>query len=87
MTSPALLTTPPAKRKVHESFWRNTLWTPHNAQREILLDRTRNQVVSYGRRAGKSQIGGHKLAPEYLRAFVELEELKIRGLRDRKSVV
>lgn len=83
----SLLTTPPAKRKVHESFWKHTLWTPHAAQREILLDMTRNQVVSYGRRAGKSQIGGHKLAPEYLRAFVELEELRTRGLRREYWIV
>lgn len=81
MTSPVLLSTPPAKRRVHESFWKRTFWTPHAAQQEILLDPTRNQVVSFGRRAGKSQTGGHKLVPEYLRAFVELEELKRRGLR------
>lgn len=82
-----LLTTPPAKQRVHESFWKRTLWTPHDAQRQILLNTTRNQVVSYGRRAGKSQIGGHKLLPEYLRAFVGLDELKARGLRREYWIV
>jgi hypothetical protein len=85
--SSLLLNTPPAKQKVHESFWRNTLWTPHNAQRRILLNPTRNQVVSFGRRAGKSQIGGHKLVPEYLRAFVGLDELKAKGLRREYWIV
>lgn len=78
---PELLRTPPARARVHETFWRETLWTPHEAQRKILLDPTRNQVVSFGRRAGKSQTGGNKLVPEYLRAFVEQDELKRRGLR------
>jgi len=87
MTNPVLLSTPPPRRRVHDSFWKRTLWTPHDAQREILYDATRNQVVSYGRRAGKSQIGGHKLVPEYLRAFVELDELKRRGLRREYWIV
>lgn len=82
-----LLTTPPPKLKVHESFWKETLWTPHPMQREILLNPTRNQVVSLGRRAGKSQTGGHKLVPEYLRAFIEIEELKRRGLRREYWIV
>jgi len=81
MASQDTLKTPPARPKVHESFWKRTLWTPHEAQRNILLDPTRNQVVSFGRRAGKSNTGGHKLVPEYLRAFVEIDELKRRGQR------
>ena len=86
MTSP-LLTTPSAKRRVHESFWKRTLWTPHVTQQEILLDSTRNQVVSLGRRAGKSQTGGHKLIPEYLRAYIELDVLKAKGLRREYWIV
>jgi hypothetical protein len=80
-TSIRTLQTPPPKRRVHESFWKQTLWTPHDAQREILLDPTRNQVVSLGRRAGKSHTGGHKLVPEYLRTFLEVQELQRRGQR------
>lgn len=82
-----ILTTPPPKLKVHESFWKRTLWTPHPAQREVLLNPTRNQVVSFGRRAGKSQTGGHKLVPEYLRAYLELDELRSRGIRREYWIV
>lgn len=85
--SSLLLNTPPPKRRVHESFWKRTLWTPHAAQQEILLNPSRNQVVSFGRRAGKSQTGGHKLVPEYLRAFVELDVLKTKGLRREYWIV
>lgn len=76
-----LLNTPAPARKLHRSIWSETLWTPHAAQQEILFDRTRNQVVAFGRRAGKSQTGGHKLIPEFFRALMESEELKARGLR------
>lgn len=75
------LTTPAPKRKTHEVMWKRTGWTPHDAQREILYNQTRNQVVSFGRRAGKSQTGGNKLVPEYFRALLEAQELKERGLR------
>jgi hypothetical protein len=82
-----ILTTPPPKRRVQESFWKRTLWTPHDSQREVLLNPTRNQVVSFGRRAGKSQTGGHKLVPEYLRAYLELDELRSRGIRREYWIV
>lgn len=82
-----ILTTPPPKQKVQESFWTQTSWVPHAAQREILLNQVRNHVVSFGRRAGKSQIGGHKLVPEYLRAYLELDELRSRGIRREYWIV
>lgn len=82
-----LLNTPAPARKLHRSIWGETLWTPHAAQKEILFDRTRNQVVAFGRRAGKSQTGGHKLIPEFFRALMEADELKSRGLRREYWIV
>jgi hypothetical protein len=56
--------------------WDRTNWAPYPTQREILLDRTRNKVVVFGRRAGKSQTGGHMLVPEAFRAWYESEHLE-----------
>jgi hypothetical protein len=47
----------------------------------MLFTRIRNQVAAFGRRAGKSQVGGMKLVPEWFRAMIELEELIAKGLR------
>lgn len=68
-------------RILHERTWEQTRWVPHERQREILLDQHRNQVVAFGRRAGKSQTGGHKLVPEAFRAYAELDALKEQGKR------
>jgi hypothetical protein len=82
-----LLSTPAPSRKLLEATWRKTLWTPHAAQQEILRNRTRNQVVSFGRRAGKSQTGGMKLVPEFFRAMLELQTLQDKGLRREYWIV
>lgn len=82
-----LLTTPAPSRKLLHATWKQTLWVPHAAQREMLYNRTRNQVASFGRRAGKSQTGGHKLIPEYFRALLGVEELVKKGLRREYWIV
>lgn len=71
----------PVRKKLHRMTWEATGWRPYGLQSEILLNTARNQVVAAGRRAGKSQVGGHKLIPEVFRAFHEQNELKERGLR------
>lgn len=76
-----IIRTPAPSRKLQETIWAQTGWTPHEHQREILLDRTRNQVVSFGRRAGKSQTGGNKLVPEWFRTLFEASELQRRAQR------
>ncbi len=76
-----ILRTPPASAQMHEAIWAETGWTPHRHQRRILYDRTRNQVVSFGRRAGKSQTGGNKLVPEWFRTMLGASELRQRGQR------
>lgn len=82
-----LLNTPAPSRKLLHATWEGTLWTPHDLQREMLYDRTRNQVAAFGRRAGKSQTGGHKLVPEYFRALLGVEELIKKGLRREYWIV
>lgn len=68
--------TTPVPPPVHQMTWDRTNWSPYPTQREILLDRTRNKVVAFGRRAGKSQTGGHLLIPEAYRAWYEMEHLE-----------
>lgn len=75
------LRTPAPSRKLYQAIWDRLDWHPHIYQHKILLDRTRNQVVSFGRRAGKSQTGGNKLVPEWFRAVAEATELRARGQR------
>lgn len=71
----------PIAPKLHRQTWKATDWTPYPLQEEILLSRARQQVNAAGRRAGKSQTGGHKLIPEVFRAYHQQEELRSRGLR------
>lgn len=84
---PTLLRTPAPSRRLQRIAWQETRWTPHQAQRDILFDRTRNKVVAFGRRAGKSQTGGKRLTPEYFRALLEYDQLAERGLRREYWIV
>lgn len=72
----AVLATPPVPVRLYHSLWANSGWEPHDIQREILLDGTRNKVVALGRRAGKSQTGGRRLVPEAFRAWYQLDRLQ-----------
>ena len=85
--SSLLLNTPASSRKLYRNVWGETMWVPYPAQQEILFNRIRNQVVAFGRRAGKSQTGGNKLIPEYFRALMETEELLTKGLRREYWIV
>lgn len=87
MTKQTILRTPPPTAEMFEAVWAETGWEPHKAQRRILYDRTRNQVVSFGRRAGKSQTGGNKLVPEWFRTMLGAQELKARGQRREYWIV
>lgn len=71
----------PVPERVHRRVWEGTNWTPYDKQEEIILDRTRFKLNAAGRRAGKSQVGGHILIPEAFRALGQLRELEERGLR------
>jgi hypothetical protein len=81
MPKQTILRTPSPRLEMYESIWEETGWVPHRAQRLILANQTRNQVVSFGRRAGKSQTGGNKLVPEWFRTMLESSELRSRGQR------
>jgi hypothetical protein len=64
-----------------------TDWRPHNLQREVLSDNTRNQVLAAGRRAGKSETGGRKLLPYAFKAFAAQPMLLERGMRREYWIV
>lgn len=77
------LTTPPPAPELYEHIWETTGWEPYALQREVLLSPVRNKVVAAGRRAGKSQMGAHRLVPEAFRAWYELDML--RALMQRRE--
>ena len=62
-------------------------WKPHPIQREIIEDDTRNQVVAGGRRAAKSNTGGHKLLPYAFSALKEMDELAAKDQRREYWIV
>lgn len=62
-------------------LFREIRYVPHLGQAEILNDNTRFQVVSAGRRFGKSDVGGHKLLPEAFLAYYRRNELRERNKR------
>lgn len=84
---PRLLATPPLPERLLLKIWEKIGFQPHALQREVLLGRSRNQLISAGRRAGKSRTGGMKLVPEVFRASAELELLKDKGLRREYWIV
>lgn len=79
--------TPPLNRRTRTAFWNKLGFVPHDMQRTVLMNRTRNKVVAAGRRAGKSQMGGQFLVPEAMRARVELDALRAMGLRREYWIV
>jgi hypothetical protein len=83
----AKLITPPPPDELWTHNWDEVGWEPYPLQEQILRDRTRNKVVAAGRRAGKSQMGGHRLVPEAFRAWTEMEMLTQRGLRREYWIV
>jgi len=62
-------------------------WQPHPVQLAALNDKRRNIVLAAGRRAGKSQTGGHKLLPYVFTALAELDRLKRTGQRREYWIV
>jgi hypothetical protein len=87
MTTPTMWRTPPIPLQIHKMTWDRTNWQPYPLQREVITSRARNKVVAFGRRAGKSQTGGHLLVPEAYRAWYELDDLKREGKRREYWIV
>jgi hypothetical protein len=81
------LLTPPPPNELWPYIWEELDWVPYDLQREVLLDRTRNKVVAAGRRAGKSQMGAHRLVPEAFRTYAELNYLRRKSLRREYWIV
>ncbi len=83
----AVMQTLPLSPKLIRAVWHKLDWKPHPVQEEVLLDRTRNQLVSAGRRFGKSESGGYRLVPEVFRAIRELDDLKKKNQRREYWIV
>lgn len=81
------LTTPAPPARLFEQGWKHSGWKPYALQREVLLHPARNKLVAAGRRAGKSQMGAHRLLPEAFRAWYEFDMLTERGLRREYWIV
>jgi hypothetical protein len=79
--------TPALPHKLLFKIWDKIGFAPHSLQREVLLSPQRNKLVSAGRRAGKSRMGGMQLLPELFRTAAELESLKEKGLRREYWIV
>ncbi len=62
--APAFLDLAPPKPIPTRRVYRQMNWNPHPGQAKVIACDTRNRVVAAGRRFGKSEIGGHKLAEE-----------------------
>lgn len=82
-----VLDTPEPTEYGYKHLWSELDWNPHPVQRRVMLEPVRNKVVALGRRAGKSQMGGHRLVPEAFRAGSEISTLKRKGLRREYWIV
>jgi hypothetical protein len=82
-----ILPTPALPGRLLLKIWDKVGFVPHDLQRAVLLNGSRNQLISAGRRAGKSRTGGMKLVPEIFRAAAELKVLKEKGLRREYWIV
>jgi len=71
----------PVPVRLHRDVWQRTRWVPYKEQEEIILNRSRFKLNAAGRRAGKSQVGGHVLLPEAFRALAQLQALEELQLR------
>lgn len=63
------------------ALWPALKYEPHEGQRIIHASRARHRVAVEGRRAGKSQTGGHELTVEAVATAPFARELLERGLR------
>lgn len=72
---------------LQKQMWKQARWRPHDLQKTVLRDPTRNQVLAAGRRAGKSEVGGMKLVPYAFSALGELERLKQKRQARRYWIV
>lgn len=82
-----LLATGPPPDELWTHIWSEVDWSPYALQEQVLRDRTRNKLFAAGRRAGKSQVGAHRLVPEAFRAYSQLDLLKRKSLRREYWIV
>lgn len=54
---------------VKDRIWPQFGYVPHDEQRTVHNDLTRHRVVAWGRRGGKSRVGGNELIPEAIYTY------------------
>jgi len=76
-----------ARALIKNRLWPALNYEPHEAQQVIHASRARHRVNAAGRRAGKSQVGGHELTPQAFRAFANKQMLEDMGIRQEYWIV
>lgn len=66
---------------VKDKVWEHIGYRPHSGQRRVHASLARHRVNAAGRRFGKSQVGGHELMPEVVRARYNRALLEDLGIR------
>ena len=72
---------------VKEKVWPGLNYQPHNGQMKVHRSLKRHRVNAAGRRFGKSQVGGHELVPETVKAFKNRNLLEQLGIRAEYWIV
>lgn len=66
---------------VKDKVWEHLGYRPHKGQQLVHNSLARHRVNAAGRRFGKSQVGGHELMPEVIRARANRAMLEDLGIR------
>lgn len=72
---------------VKDRLWPSLNYRPHAGQVKIHQSAARHRVNAAGRRFGKSQIGGHELVPEAIRAYMNKNLLMDLSIRQEYWIV
>jgi hypothetical protein len=76
-----------ALTRLAHTAWKKGRWKPHTLQQKVMSNKSRNQVLTAGRRAGKSQVGGMKIVPYAFSALQELDWLEYNRKQRRYWIV
>lgn len=72
---------------VKDRVWPGISYKPHAGQSLVHSSLARHRVNAAGRRFGKSQVGGHELVPEVIKAHVNQNALEQLGIRQEYWIV
>lgn len=72
---------------VKDKVWPAVNYQPHQGQKAVHASLKRHRVNAAGRRFGKSQVGGHELVPETIKAYRNKNTLEQLGIRAEYWIV